>query len=407
MLTRLSRRWLLSIATVALALTTGVDAFANYWRPADPQLILHWRPNDALALLLQQDLGSETAEFATDHSDTISVIARRALRAEPLTAPALRQLGLAEASDSRVDHAIALMDLAHHVSRHDLPTLLWSVYGSATTGDVGTLLRFADEALSTSDYAKDVLFPSLTAALSEAAVRDGLTAYVKLNRPWMAAFLEFAAANSVRAADSAALIMGAGGAPKGANYSEIDAKLLSRLAANWDFATASAYLRSRTAGVDITSDIGFGTTATTFDAAPFAWAFIDRPERGALRDELGRVQVHIAPDQSGVVAFRTLALKPGDYQISYGFTFAENSPRAVVSWEMRCAAPQDSRLIWSWRFPDHPVKGPISSAVSIPADCQGQSLTLNADANRNVSESQIVVQGLTLRKEPASVSHLQ
>ena len=347
----------------------------------------------------REDLATAEQGGITNHPAITAAAARRALRSEPLTTPALRQLGLIEASEQRIDTAAPLMRLAYKISRHDLPTLLWSIYGSAMSGEVEASVQYTDEALSISETTGDVLFPGLAASLADPATRKALVSYVRRDRPWIPDFLRFAASSGGSARYVADLVIAAGGLPHSWRYSGLSALIFDRLAANADFVSAEAYMRHLQRGCeDFVGSASLTPCASSnADFGPFAWTMIDASGIGGQFDAQNRMQVHASAWEAGRVAAKTIILKGGDYYFTEKVSFP-GAARANASWELRCIPSGED--IWTQEIPVTMAVATYRSAITVPARCVGQQLILRARNNDDQGGAQIVIEQLSFKRRP-------
>jgi hypothetical protein len=392
-------RMILALAMVGLALMAAADAFTNIWRLHRSDLVLNLFPDDPIATLNAIDHRWTAALGAPGALTGASSAARLALSNEPLTPAALRFLGLAEASNGRVEQARALMMLAHRLSRRDAGTSVWLIHDSAARGDMGATLRHYDEALLTSTDTGVILFPPLAAALYDPAVRHALSPYVQ-NRPsWMPRFLRYAADAGPTPDPVARLVIEAGGLPATRDYEGLHARILDQLAARSSISLAQSYLRHVVGiGPGITSDPWFTPHTIDRNSGPFAWQFIDQPEIGSALDDQSALQIRAAPDQQGVVARRLLMAGAGKYDFIQSVSFAPGAPAAHLRWEMRCIPAVVREPIWTQDLPPASAPGRYTSFLTIPDNCPAQNLSLIA-GNDNAQEAHATITGLALRPD--------
>lgn len=381
----------LAMASVALAVAAGISAYANQWRIVDPDLTLALRPDDAVALTMRQDQRQALAPITAARAVVMAETARRALRSDPLTAPALRQIAVAEGMAGRQAAFARLLDLSHAVTRSDLGTSWLLIEAGLAKGDTAAILQPFDEALSTSLVAPDLMFPALTAALFDPALRTGMAPHVRDVSPWMPAFLRYVINSGGSEAYLADLVIRAGGLPRSPLYATLDGRILSGLAARGEFAVAAAYMQ-RMPGYrpGLASDIGLTQATTDSDFGPFSWSLIDREELGAQRDAQGRMQVRVAQDQRGRVAVRTLLLPAGRYRIEQKQVTPPGSVPAAAQWDISCLPAPPGGMLWTFA-PVAGADGTYTAEFEVPASCPGQQIALSVGNEGGDGEAGVVI----------------
>jgi hypothetical protein len=389
-------RLVLCLLLAVVALAAGLNAAANVWSWTDPDRTLRFWPGEPIALVRRQDLRWEQHGGGIDHPAVMAATARRSLRQAPLNASALRQLGLVEAYNSRLDNALVLMRLAHQLSRHDVGTLLWSIYGSAMANEVEATLEYCDEALTIDEDVGETLYPHLVKMLANSVSRRTLILYLRGDRPWMPAFLRYAIRAPNSSPDIASLIISAGGLPRSWRYDGIDAQLLARLSDRRQFASARNYLRSLTGkNSDIAEDVRVTSDTVDPRLGPFAWTLVDQADYGALLDERRGIVVRASADKQGRVASRILLLRPGSYLLTQRVRSPPGLARADLGWELSCLGGNNP-VVWKASIPAHPTATLYRSDILVSQDCPAQQLWLMAGSNDNQGDAQVVINGLAL-----------
>lgn len=382
-------RLLLGLLTVGLSCAAGVNALANYWRIKRPDIALQWRPDDSVALSFLEDQRLEREANAGALAAPNVMIARKALRTGPLTAPALRQLGTERALANKLDEARGLMQLANVVSRRELGANIWLIDDSLNRDDLAAALRYFDAALTTEKMAADLLYPALAAGLFGAELRAGLVPYLREGRAWMVGFLNYAAAPSGSAEFAADLVMAAGGLSPSPGSSALNGRILGALAAKTDFKPARAYLRQLTGKNEaILSDLRFTTPTTDPNLGPFAWHITSEVDAGGQIDGSGTLDIYIGPALRATVARRTLTLLPGSYRIKAPTLVSSGHVAITNRWEIRCNASDSGSAIWVYDVPHSSKESAMTQQFTIPAECSGQYLSLTI-ANEDDQEEAV------------------
>lgn len=395
------RSWgkaLLGLGSLGLALAAGINATANRWRIADPDHTLRLRPDDAVALSLREDQRYADVEMNAAQADAIAEVARRALRSDPLTATALRQVAVAESLAGRPRAADRLLRLSHDITRRELGTSWLLIEAALERGDAVAVMRHFDEALMTSLAAGQLMYPALSAALFDPGLRAALVPYVRAGRGWVPGLIHHALTDAKAGKYVGALVLEAGGLPRSPVYAEIDSGILRAVAATGDFQVASALLRQLGAGA-IAIDPGFSEAATDARFGPFAWSFVDRQDLSGRRDDGGRLHVRVSTPRPGKVAVRTLMLPAGRYRFSQKVEAPREDGAAAAKWEMTCLPGPTIRPLWSLELPVRRTSSHYAGQFEVPAGCAGQQLSLVVAGRGEQEDAEILVDGLELARQ--------
>lgn len=395
------RSWgkaLLGFGSLGLALAAGINATANRWRIADPDRTLRLRPDDAVALTLREDQRHADVELSTAQAEAIAAISRRALRSDPLTATALRQIAVAASMAGRPRAADRLLRLSHDITRRELGTSWLLIEAALERGDAVAVIRHFDEALTTSLVAGKLMYPALSAALFDPGLRAALVPYVRAARDWVPGLMHHALTDREAGKYVGALVIAAGGLPRSPIYVGLDSGILRAVAATGDFQLAGTYLRQIRAG-RLAVDPGFTEATTDARFGPFAWSFVDRQDLSGQRDDGGRLHVRVSTPRPGKVAVRTLMLPAGRYRFSQKVEAPREDGAAAAKWEMTCLPGTTIRRVWSLELPVRRTSSHYAGQFEVPADCAGQQLSLVVAGSGEQEEAQIIVDGLELARQ--------
>lgn len=176
--------------SAAKVIATSNTALAHRLAPYDGQVTAELSASLSLSTSLTEEGSTLQARNQADQ------LARHSLRQSLIAVPALTTLGIN--ADIRGERAMArrLFNHAQRLSRRDLRTQLWMIEDAVNRGEVGQALHQYDMTLRVFPRLSEILYPILTAASSDVAIRDGLTATIGSRPPWSDNFLNYAAANS-------------------------------------------------------------------------------------------------------------------------------------------------------------------------------------------------------------------
>lgn len=390
----MNRKFLCLALALILAVLAGRDAALAYWRGDPSANAPALLAGDPLIRLRRSESSLAARGQLARSAPAIRDAASEVLRATPLSAFAMRQLG-AVANMAGGDAGLARLVLAERISRRDLPSELLLIEASARNEDPAATLRHYDHALSVYPSVQAELFPLLASELSDPEVRLALARYTA--KPWLRDF-------AVNAADydvpPAALME---------FYAEIEGKLAPRelqdgtlrmlrwLQANGQFAAMPSYT-SRIPGLPAQTlqEFGFSTVTTDERLAPLSWTLRNDGAIEAFA-EGNRLTIRIAPENAVVAATRTTLLAPGTYAVSQSIEHEANAPRARLIWQVTChggpAAP-----LWQQELPVAGSGGRYVADFTVPPGCPAQAWQLQAAAAVSQFASTARIAGLALKR---------
>ena len=391
----------LLLGGLAVAAAAGINAAANYYQHIEPDIALSLRPDDAVALTVREDRRLAGTDVTAAQASASAVAARQALRSEPLSTVALRQIGIADSFAGRSGEAFAIMRLSHRVSRREMGTLIWLVDNSISRNDPAAMLGYIDEALTTHSGATDVLVPALAAALFDPVVRSGVIHFLRVDRPWVYEFLARASSEQGAAAQAAGIVMASGVLGKSGS-TPIDGRILTDLVQQGRFRLAATYIEHMARkGPNPSRDIRITPATTNPGLGPFGWTVIDRQNVGARWTGVDAIDVHAASDQRGVVLSRTLVLAAGDHMLSQALEAPTTGGVATATWQMSCLSPKAAAPFWIETARGSRPATLSRSVIHVPQGCEGQQIELVVSSDDDQGEASLTVklQQLTMRKE--------
>ena len=133
------------------------------------------------ALLAQKLAGPNASPADRERSD---YLAKQALRQDATAVAAVATLGINAQIRGETSRARRIFAYSRLLSRRDLRTGLWSIEDAVGRGNIDQALRNYDITLKTSRAASDLLFPVLSGAIDNAAIRDGLVPILATRPLW-------------------------------------------------------------------------------------------------------------------------------------------------------------------------------------------------------------------------------
>lgn len=322
------------------------------------------------------------SRFAADPSSgqngEAARLAERALRQDATAVRAVVTLGLQAQVRGDLATARRIFAYAQKLSRRDLQTQLWAVEDAVQRGDIDGALRHYDIALRTSKSAPDLLFPVLSAAISDEKVRAGLVALLAERPPWESAFVGFAAdkGSDPRAIGAFLIDLRRAGVPvpAGAMAAAVD-KLFTQGAfdAAWRFYSAMRPQADRRRSRDPRFNVELSAPSL------FDWVLISNEgvsgsiQRGAAG---GVFDFAVPPAIGGVLLQQRQLLPPGRYRLEGRGIGIEQPPRSRPYWTLTCP---DGRELGRIEMPNSSQgDGVFTGYLIVPVECQVQTLSLVA-----------------------------
>ncbi|WP_230482006.1 hypothetical protein [Sphingomonas sp. Leaf21] len=373
--------WTVRGTLAAVALLAGCATAS--WSFADAVS----RQNPKLANILSPWDGRITAWHASelfkaapspDPQSPAARLAQTALRQDPTAVAAINVLGLQAQLQGNVDKARRLFAYSQFLSRRDLATQLWAVEDAVSRGNVASALRHYDTALRTSKSASALLFPVLSSAMTDPAIRGSLIATLAKKPAWTGNFIAYLVDNNTNAEATAHLFAGLRSAQVPIS-AEADAAVVKGLIDSNAIDDAWRYYATARKGADRrrSRDAGFDANLSTpslFDWTagrdPTLAASLQRSEKGGI------FAFATTPGAGGVLLQQTQLLPPGDYRLDGHSSFLEQPEQTSPYWVLSC---QDGRELGKVVVTNsRESNGHFSGRLRVPAECPVQTLYLIA-----------------------------
>lgn len=346
-----------------------------------------------------------TEQLLKDNSPRGQAIAKRlaqsALLHDPTTVAAVATLGLEAQLNGNTQAARRVFTYSEMLSRRNLATQLWAIEDAVGRKDIPGALRHYDIALRTSRASADLLFPVLSSAIGDVAIRNSLISTLASKPSWAIGFISYLA---VSGADprAAALLFDGMRRRAIAVPTAVRTALTNTLIAQDYTDSAWAFYKTTHPGSDRlhNRDPNFSENIST--PSPFDWvaaqdgsisASIQRTSAG------GGVFDFAAPASVGGTVLQQLQLLlPGQYQLQ-GHSIGIDQPAdSQPYWSLTC---RDGRELGRISVSNSSqASGLFGGRLSVPSDCPVQTLSLIVRS----SDMQLGVTGQIsqLRLGPAS-----
>ncbi|MGN3974591.1 tetratricopeptide repeat protein [Tsuneonella sp. SYSU-LHT278] len=367
----LARRIALVGASAGLALIAAWHATAMAMHGPNPALVVAIDRTNPLALPMVVDQLSAVDKKPGMPRENLLGLVRTALKRQPLTPRALRQLAAWEESKGQLKEARALLDVGARVGRRDPLLNIMLAKDAAREGDGPLALRHLDAALSTFPEADREVFPLLTRSLADPSLRGELKRY--MDRPWAEPFMLHAAQNG----EPEAVLDLALSAPRvqtSTRYERFRSELVSHLVSGGAPGSAVAYVRkvAPRPGALEEASVTAATTDTRF--APVTWR-LRNADGLYVTAEGGRFIVSLDPAARGRALERVFDLPAGRHVLSVASEVPEGTDPVMATWTASCLRGRESVPLSSHE--GRIGSGTVALPFVVPAGCDATGLTLD------------------------------
>ena len=388
-------RRIVALLCAPLAVFAAYDSAIAYWaNQASDTVPVALRDNVRLRWAEVERRSIDLAWMAAN-ADRVKTAALAQLRASPLDASALRELGLIASTDkpgAGPDAGFSLFRAAEHVTRRDGLTQLALIRSAEKAGDMADGMRHYDRILMTAPAAEDSLFPTLAKAIGYLEVREPLATFAA--RPWFVRFI--GRAIDFGADPSAVVNLYTRGlrAMDAKDRQAVGLTLTKQLVDHGHLPQART-IAATIPGVGPALRDQFALTALTANPslAPFAWRLTNDEAVETSIFPPGRLTIRISSGRTGIVAERLMLAPPGHYTLSHDVVYDAGEAVADLTWTVTCKA---GKQIADLRVPAKPGGSRFSARIDIPADCGAQSWQLTAAPEDIQSSSSVTIDHLSL-----------
>ena len=381
---RSSKEWavrlVLAAATAVLGYYSVTFTIAQVVVATDPALAHTLAPYD----------GRITAAYATSLADTEATPADRA-RADRLALTALRQdptavvaaATLGTNADTRGDQAVArrYFTYAQMLSRREVRTQLWVIEYAACRGDGPAALRHYDITLRVFPAMSELLYPVLTSASADPAIRAALARTLAAKPAWGSGFIDFAAGHGTDPQATIALLSAVHRAGV-AVPEKAHANVINSLLTAGGTDAAWSYYASIRPGADRrrSRDPQFRSRLET--PSQLDWNLVNESGMSTgIQDDI--FDFAAPPSVGGPMLQQRQVLPPGIYRLSGHSIGIEQAAGSGPYWMLGCS---DGREFGRVDVPNSSVaNGAFSGMVRVPAGCPVQILLLVARPSSAVS----------------------
>lgn len=391
----LPRRIAFVSVTAALALAAAWHATVMAMHRPSPAMVVALDATNPLALPMVVDQLSAVDNKPGMPRESLLESIRTALKRQPMTPRALRQLAAWEESQGRTKAARALLDAGARVGRRDPLLNIMLAKDAARDGDGPLALRHLDAALSTLPEADREVFPLLTQSLVDPTLRAELKGY--MDRPWAEPFMLHAAQNG----DPQAVLDLALSAPRVQilpKYERVRSELVSHLVSGGAPGRAVAYVRmvSPTPAALRNAGVTAATTEPLF--APVTWR-LRNADGLYVTAEGGKLIVSLDPAARGRALERVFDLPAGRHVLAVASRVPEGADPVMATWTASCLRGRAAAPLGSHEA--RIASGTVSLPFSVPAGCDAVRVALDLVSRSDQQPVEYGIESIRLPKTGA------
>lgn len=392
------------VAALALAWSAATHSASFAFQASNPELALRIAPSNPVALVhaAQQSIALGAAGGAGGPS--IIRAAERSIREQPLNAAAFRLYGLVRTANSDLDAIGAQVAMADRLSRRDLAAQLFLIEYAVRRNDIAAALRHYDTALRVEESSGALLYPVLTAAMSEPLIRQRFRPYLAARPPWLESFLRQAVSTSKNPAEIAALAMEAGGFPSSDEYSSLDTELLVALEAAEQFPALVRYYGSLDhADRSLLTTLAFTEANTRRSLAPVSWLpyAIEGIDSVFVTTAEGQLELEAELDSgfAGPVARKLTALPAGIYRLSAAMRAEAFQPDDNIRWQIVCAksGTETGRELLNQTV-EMAARFAFGGQFTVPAGCPVQRIEIFGQTGFGIDAATVSIASPSLKR---------
>jgi hypothetical protein len=378
------RGWALRLAFAALAIVIGYFSVASSLAPivvrADPELALRLAPYDGRITAAVSALWSQPEASVIDRRRS-DKLARVALRQDLTAVNAAATLGVNAALREDSKAARRFFAYAHTLSRRDLRTQLWMIEDAVQRGSIPDALTQYDATLRVFPSMDKMLYPVLTAASSDPAIRNALVRTLAYKPIWTEGFVDYAA-DSSKDPQSIALLFGRLRLANVPVSPSARTRLVNALLGTGELDAAWRYYASIRPGSDRRRSRDPRFTASLSVPSQLDWTPVGD---GALTSSISSGVFDFAAPAGigGALLQQGQVLPPGIYRLTGHSIGIDQPDRALPYWTLRCTNGRELGRVALSRSAQ--ANGVFTGTLTVPAGCPTQTLELVAQPSESIS----------------------
>lgn len=326
---------------------------------------------------------------------------RESLIAQALNTRLVRILAFLDEKEGKRAASLRRAELASRLSRRDFGAQILLIEADIRRDDVRSAVGRYDLALRSGVSAQGgpstILFPLLTAALTEPEVRDALKPYIRKRPHWTYPMLSHALSDSKNAEFVAELISESGGLQEGRVFRQVEASVIQSLVSQFKLESARKfYLSLKGSRAETLSSPRFVRFGVDEFRAPITWSELQMPESEGRFITSGqnkdlKLSGYSATDGRHAIARKFLFLEPGSYGFFPMTRIIPSNPDRKILFEVTCLSKAGNKIIWSGEHRPNSNSFPIV----VGQDCPGQYVDILIDGRAG----DVMVGSMDIRKE--------
>jgi hypothetical protein len=356
---------LVGLVGAGMALILAISGIA---RLGSPSVALAMLPNDGVALGAQADILIQGKP--TNPPREVLALAMAALRNQAINPRAVRVLGFYTEVTGEFADAERLVRMAERLSRRESQGQMWLVEASARRNDTRQTLVHYDYALRVRPDNRQVLFPRLARAISDADIRTALKPYIRARNGWGEAFINYAIDENMYSPALASLMVESGGVANRKSNQILQVTLLGQLVNGGHYTDARRlYLSMAGSKEQRLSSVAFDGADRTGSHGPIGWQSFDNVDgSGGVRDETKTLVMEVFASAANTlpVMRKLLFLKPGSYSFSATLSRLETDPGGYLRWQIRCMQGTQGVTVWTVDGVEKNIRSNFSIAENCP-----------------------------------------
>lgn len=385
----------IAVATLALTYAAWANSATTLFSKFAPEQGLRLDPTSAQALMNL----TEKAWAKKDKSEFLRIAPANsvaALRSEPLSPRALRQLGVYYAMSGNVAKGRALVELSMSLSRRDTPGQLWLANDYLQTGKSREALQALDVVIRTQPAAREAVYGALGNALADPEFQKIFIPYVDNEPSWLKPFIQFNIGMKHPEILSRTLLQ-MQPLSKDIFDERTAGAMLSALVSRSPIEEARRfYLRTPGADKKLLTSINAARSQDAFRFPPFGWELLNDGNVqgfGNVKDSHISLEALAVPGSSGTAARKLLFLPQGAYRWSGNADLGGMSGRGSSSVDLLCSAGQGQ---WKRTASIDLKSGQNEMLLTIGANCPAQLLTINISGTETQSDVSMRIEDMQL-----------
>jgi hypothetical protein len=390
---RLALGVILLLATLWLAFASVRAVMAAIQRNQNAAQALTFDPDEPRAL-------TDSAAILVSEGKTGAARRqlRRAISAQAVLPKAFGVLAAIDYEGGDTAKGEKLMHFSRRLSRRDEVTNKLFVRASADKGDIEALLNAYDIALRTNTSMTTELTERMAMALDVPEFEPFFIDIVRKRPPWLGQVAMTAVVNTKNPGQVAKVLMTAGPLPDPETRRSVQAALLPKLAEFRQWGMMQSYFQSiKGADPKLLTSTAFSPASTDMKWYPIGWSNPANPQVEAvfLKKPRGTglsLKGVAYSGTRGVMATKTVFLKPGRYQLAVTSSAFDKANNAQAWAEVFCQTSKGSSRISTFLLQD----GVRMGDIVIGSDCPAQTIHLGLAGGDSLDGSEILIEDVKL-----------